>query len=272
MVQELLHVNATRIAREISSYGVIFNWRMINDTDTEKSEFEEDLDQEEQGICTQIFRDIDIREITGKVIDNLFIKERMYHDIQDIPILNRCIRNGYDGILFYGSSLFDEEECVTIRMAYRIQMPVLQKVFSDFPVIQKIRIRSFNGYAVAKRVSEEKESDHKESEEQEKQVYITKTGSVYHTNRNCTHLCISLSEIPSSFLSKVRNSHGGIYDPCEVCFHHGSVVPGKVYITKDGDCYHKNASCYTLQRYISSISLSEISGRRLCKRCQSFEK
>lgn len=275
MLQEMLHSNATKVAKEVSSYGTLFNLLMKeNDTDsiTDSTKVSNDTmvsetnHGTEQNLLSDAIGDIDISNIAGKVIDSFYLSQKLGTYLSDMTLVNRCIHGGYDGIQFYASSVFDEEECVTISMTYQIQMPIFQQVFPTLPVIQKVRMRSFNGYAVAKKVA------NSEEETAEEMVYITKNGQVYHNNRNCTHLCISVRALPSSQLSESRNKNNAKYGYCEYCFHRGDAIPTTVYVTDYGDRYHKNSDCSTITRTVLTVPLSEVEGKSLCKRCAAYHE
>ena len=52
-------------------------------------------------------------------------------------------------------------------------------------------------------------------EEQEEYVYITENGTVYHRERNCTHLTLSIELAGKDEVGQLRNESGGKYYPCE---------------------------------------------------------
>jgi hypothetical protein len=153
-------------------------------------------------------------------------------------------------------------------MTYRLKLPFATKILPSFPVIQTVRMRSFNGYAVASKVVYDNAGDQNTKEEM---VYVTENATVYHTNQNCTYLKLSTKSISSSMLTTARNKYGGKYRECEVCFTEGDLIPGTVFITEQGNCYHKNAACSSLKRTISMVPLSEVAHLPECKRCQSIK-
>lgn len=104
------------------------------------------------------------------------------------------------------------------------------------------------------------------TEDGERIVYVTESGSVYHLSRSCTHLDLSIRPIPVGTQGEYRNSSGGNYRVCEVC---GGPSPGQemVYITNEGDRYHSSLTCSGLKRTIYEIPISQAGGRRVCSRC-----
>ncbi len=97
-------------------------------------------------------------------------------------------------------------------------------------------------------------------------VYITPEGSVYHKNRDCTHLRLSVRQIASGTLEGERNSAGGRYTPCEYCVRRGQ-TGATVYVTDYGASYHNNRNCQGLKRTVMAVPLSQVGGRPGCSRC-----
>ncbi len=96
-------------------------------------------------------------------------------------------------------------------------------------------------------------------------VYITKDSEVYHLDRDCSHLKLTVREVSPDGISTLRNNSGGKYRPCEIC--HGSLSDGKLYITPEGDRYHGSITCSGLKRTVRAIPVSETGDRRPCSRC-----
>lgn len=271
MLQETLHKEGTKIVKDISSYGAIANV-LLKEQEEEINNIQKEQDDEKESTIWQAMGQFDSNIIKGNLIDSIYFLERMRSILKEHPLIHECIEGGYGGILFYGSSIFDEEECVTLTMAYKIKFPVFESIIPKFTTIQTIRMRSFNGFAVASRLPP-KEPDSAEGEEtqEETMVYITEHGKVYHTHPNCTYLRPSVTSCPIEAIQNMRNSNKGKYYPCERCFKKGSTIPDTVYITRTGNRYHKNAQCTAICHKIIKIPISQVGNRRLCKRCQKYE-
>lgn len=97
-------------------------------------------------------------------------------------------------------------------------------------------------------------------------VYITPEGTVYHRNRDCTYLRLSIRQVASGALDLERNASGGRYTPCEYCVRQGQ-PGGTVYVTDYGASYHNNRNCQGLKRTVMAVPLSQVGGRRGCSRC-----
>jgi len=97
-------------------------------------------------------------------------------------------------------------------------------------------------------------------------VYITPSGSVYHTNKNCSYLILSIHEIPSNQIDSQRNESGGKYYACEKCGEKGT--EGDFYITDYGDRFHTSINCSALMRNIMTVQLSTVLDRKQCSKCK----
>ncbi|MBQ6129276.1 MAG: hypothetical protein IJI51_06425 [Lachnospiraceae bacterium] len=96
-------------------------------------------------------------------------------------------------------------------------------------------------------------------------VYITEDSKVYHCDRNCRHLMITVRETSPGEIATVRNESGARYRPCEHC--HPKLSDEHLYITPQGDRYHNQITCSGLKRSVRRVRKSEAEGRRPCSRC-----
>ncbi len=96
-----------------------------------------------------------------------------------------------------------------------------------------------------------------------KKVYVTRYGTVYHTDPNCTHIKLGIQPSTKEEAEKARNVYGEKYKPCEICGGSG----GSVYITPDGNRYHSSLSCPGLKRTVQEMTLEEAGGLRPCSKC-----
>lgn len=172
-------------------------------------------------------------------------------------MLNRApVKGGAGGIDFSGSKL-SNREVIEITAAYEAKLPYDFFNIFDRRFCARCFMHTFIGY--------EKGLDERSVERKsEEYVYVTETGTVYHKDRECTYLRLSIKEVDRSALKDLRNSSGHKYYACRSC---GKAAGGKVYITSDGTCYHSSLSCHGLKRTVNSIPLSQAKGRRPCSRC-----
>ncbi len=105
----------------------------------------------------------------------------------------------------------------------------------------------------------------------EEMVYVSESGSVYHTNPQCSYVELSISQAAGADVESLRNQYGAKYAPCESCSK-GMPPAEIVYITGQGTRYHNLISCSRLKRTVWLIPLSETRGRPLCSRCRKNRK
>jgi Flp pilus assembly protein TadG len=210
-----------------------------------------------------ITRNLDV--LIAKSIDSTFFKVKMQEYLDVDMINNSCIKNGFTGIHTFMSSYMEEDNMVDIIIMYDIKLPILFIHTTDIPIIQRVRLRGWNGHQVAKKGSETSESS-----DDEDYVYITETGTVYHITKECTHLRLSINEISIDQVDAMRNDSGGKYKECELCDSFADKTSGKVvYITDTGEKYHYSLNCSGLKRTIITILKSQVGDRKLCSRCGS---
>ncbi|HCA70260.1 MAG TPA: hypothetical protein DEP17_07655, partial [Lachnospiraceae bacterium] len=172
-----------------------------------------------------------------------------------------CIENGYHGISFDNSVLFDEEDAIHIIVRYQIKIPIKLFGVKDIDMVQRVLLRAWTGYTVMSAYSMEEEENGEGMI-----VYVTKTGSVYHRNRECSHIKLSVRPV-TGIPSELRNENGAKYYPCEKCCTGEKDAFLTYYITSDGTRYHKQRDCPKIKRTVLEVKLSEVSGRAPCKRC-----
>lgn len=104
------------------------------------------------------------------------------------------------------------------------------------------------------------------SEEENRLVYVTEYGSVYHTRSECTYLELQIRRVPAALVPGMRNAGGERYHACEKCVGKGG-MHGLVYITGEGECYHNSSRCSGLTRKVHLVPVSEAEGMHICSRC-----
>lgn len=150
-----------------------------------------------------------------------------------------------------------EGEEIDLVAKYSVKLPFEILFLKKVNFIQRIRTRAFVG--VESRAGESGE---------DQIVYITETGRVYHLDKACTYLKLSISQALLSDIEQFRNEGGGKYKPCKSCIKKKSLLPGtKIYITNYGDRYHLNRTCSRIKRTIFESKLSEVGKRPACSKC-----
>lgn len=195
-------------------------------------------------------------EIVSTGLTDLYAINQILDYVGKSYLDRSCVENGAAGIR--GAVSFDGADRIKISVSYRVKplFPVIG--FQGFEMKQGYYGRLWTGYDV-----EEGRSDLTQNDPM---VYVTETGTVYHTNRECTYLNPSITRMDKELVGESRNQSGGKYHPCEICGMGGSGET--VYITDQGSSYHTVITCSGLKRTIYTIPLSQAEGRRRCSKCR----
>ncbi|MDD2972332.1 MAG: hypothetical protein PHE02_09415 [Lachnospiraceae bacterium] len=191
------------------------------------------------------------------MFQHLYVKEQVLEKADKVYLDHSPVVNGKEGITFLKSS-FMEEDIIDLVAEYKVQSMASLMGHARMPFMNRCRMRAWTGY------DNTKACDSTLSEDEE-YVYVTETGSAYHTNRNCTHLELSVTTASIKDLSDMRNDAGGKYYPCELCGNDNQ--SDMIIIARQGDRYHRSSACSGLKRTVYTIPLSETGGRTLCERC-----
>jgi len=169
---------------------------------------------------------------------------------------NSLIKNGEAGIFFFRSDIVNEKGDIDLIVTYRVEP--LFNIFGlgKMTFSNRVKVHSWKGYV-------------REKHEEDEYVYITDNASVYHTRRDCTHLCLTIDSVQISDLDNYRNKDGKIYKACKICGSEEN-ESGYVYITPYGEAYHTSLSCSGLKRTVYKVRLSEVHGLEECERCRNY--
>lgn len=155
------------------------------------------------------------------------------------------------------SEIFSSEDEIDVVVTYSVSSWSGLAGFSSFRMANRYYGHIWNGYRIP--------DDPDRSEQELDIVYVTENGQVYHEDRNCTHLKLSVREVSRIEAENSVNQWGKGYSPCEKC------KPGSVsltlYITEEGDRYHADRGCSGLKRTVFSVTRDSVAGYRACSRC-----
>ena len=167
--------------------------------------------------------------LAGAALTSLYARGQILEYTGREYLEQSCVVGGAGGVSLAGSSVMEEGDIIDLQVSYR----------------------------VTRYVSDLKEED--------PMVYITKAGTVYHVNRNCTYLNPSVEMTSVEAVTDRRNPSGAKYHPCELC--DGELAQGQVYITSQGNRYHSRIQCSGLKRTIYTVPLSEVHEKGVCSKC-----
>lgn len=170
--------------------------------------------------------------------------------LHDYNLPERYVKGGKAGVSLLRSNVSD---CyIDLQADYYIRLPVNFFTVKGIAVSQSSKSRKWTG-------------DRDEGEEDD-YVYVTETGTVYHRDRMCHYLDLSIRIVNFEDIKGLRNKGGHKYYACGECVA-GKNTGGTVYITDYGTAYHASLSCSGLKRTIYLIPLSDVGGRGPCSKC-----
>lgn len=137
---------------------------------------------------------------------------------------------------------------------------------ADYQVKLPIRFFAVDGVRISQSSCSRKWTGDADDGVQEDYVYVTETGTVYHRNRKCPYLDLSIQAVQYDDLAGLRNKSEHKYYACSQCVAK-NVNLGMVYITDYGTCYHVSLTCSGLKRTVYMIPVSETGGKGPCSKC-----
>jgi hypothetical protein len=257
-IQECIQSGITEVAKEASRYGFIYE-DVMNSQEVDSEEEDKDTKTKKD---TE--KDTSKKSICKTIVDGSFLQIRLGEHLDQCNFNDDCIVGGKTGIVMFLSSFMEDEETIDVVAVYHIKIPIAIIKVNGFTMVSRVRTRAFIG--LDQRDEGEDSSGNDENDE-DQIVFITETGTVYHKSKECSHLKLSISSSTLSQLKLVRNQNGGIYKPCEKCADNNRNDNKTVFITKEGNRYHISLDCSGLKRTIFSVPLSQVVGKRPCKRC-----
>lgn len=162
------------------------------------------------------------------------------------------IRGGRAGISLLSSQLTGDE--IVLRASYEIRVPCVMLGSYSFHFEQCAQSRKWIG----------NQSFVQDGMSDDEWVYVTPYGTVYHRDRTCRFLDLSIHAVSRQSLVALRNKDGNIYQKCESC---GNSKNAMVYVTDYGICYHDSLVCSGLKRTIYMVKLSQVGGKNACSKC-----
>jgi hypothetical protein len=213
---------------------------------------EDDEKDEENRGQNSLIQEIGDIAFTYTYVKNAVIKYTGKDYLDSSPLLK-----GVDGLVFAESDIFTGDDTFEITMTYAVGSWIQYVGIRPFCMANKYYGHIWNGYDLKTSSTDDAEY---------MTVYIAENATVYHINRKCTHLRLTIREVKASAISDERNAYGNRYGLCEKCGK--GVAPYTFYVGKEGDKYHYKKDCPGLSRTVFSMSLKEAEEKyRACSRC-----
>lgn len=211
-----------------------------------------------EGMDTEDYRTVlDIVEngVTEGLIKNTVI-DALREEFFETP----WIRGGREGIHVVITP-WVETGIVDVLLYYELD-PVFNIFGLDgIPIVARARLRQWTG--TTKVVHEKEEEQGGEGTV----AYVTASGTVYHTYRDCTYISVALSSVLYKDIASKRNASGARYYPCTTCCGQLS-EDTPVYISKYGDRFHQDSSCRNVYHNIREIPIEDVGSRAWCSKCR----
>lgn len=204
-------------------------------------------------LCEEV-QDLSIRCLDGHNEAISTVRDDLLNILDSYQVGYSYVENGRDGIELDGSRL-DNDEYIELVVSY-----VYKPLGADFlgimviPMSQSCVVHNWCGYIYG--YFDQDDSEY---------VYITKDSNVYHLNRECSHIKLTIVTVDGDEVNNIRNENGAKYYRCSSC--HSSENDRVLYVTTDGTKFHNSVTCSGLKRTVMAIKIANIGDRRPCKRC-----
>lgn len=176
-------------------------------------------------------------------------------------VLKTPDRKAVKGCSFLASSFLKDGSTIDLILTYQPDLPfsLIRVPLNLF--VQRAQVRGWTGRTGTASVSGADSQD-----EEHTQVYVTDHGTVYHTDPDCSHLKLTITQISKDRLGTARSLSGARYRRCQYC---GKAAAGQssVYVNPYGECYHSSPSCPGLTRSISTVDISDVGAMHECSDC-----
>ena len=199
------------------------------------------------------------RGMSGIALSSTYVRGQIIDFAGEQYLDQSPLKDGRNSLQFWESEMFGDEDEIDIIVTYSVSPWSSLIGFSSFRMANRYYSHVWNGYGV--------QGEDSEPSAETKTVYVTETGTVYHTTESCTHLRLSTQPVTASEIGTFRNQNGGKYYPCTRCANGG--MPTVLYITKEGDRYHFTRECSGLKRTVTAMPLkaAKQAGYVPCSRC-----
>ncbi len=185
-----------------------------------------------------------------------YVQGKLWGDCPSSYLREMKVIHGMAGMKITEAKIREEGELLTFRAEFGIQ--------TVFPYPAPKQVRTFCRVSARAWTGRDDSPAGAGGNRDGNWVYKTVSGSVYHTNPDCSYLNPSISGVTRDEVRQRRNMDGEIYRACGLCSGKGS---GVVYITDTGNRYHTDLGCSGLKRTILTVPQKDIGDCPLCSKC-----
>lgn len=240
------------VGKQLSVYGYALE-AMKEKNETERGRVRQTEKQSESAADAALWD-----KLSGVAFSYAYIRGEMVKYAGENYLNESPMTHGADGLQFLESEIWGDGDCFEIIATYSVSPWMSLAGFRSFRMVNKYYGHIWNGYEIP--VKDEMQEGDRDT------VYMTQHGEVYHENRNCSYLNLSVSEADRSEVEQLRNENGTEYTLCAGCkdAERGS----KVYVTKEGRRFHYDRECSGLKRTVYSVLKITVKDKYpACKRC-----
>ncbi len=164
---------------------------------------------------------------------------------------------------FLNSSYMKEGDRIRLVLTYQAKpkYSLITLPFTFF--VQKAVVRGWTGAKGSANGAAVRDA----ADSSNRTVYVTDSGTVYHTDPNCSHLKVTVIPTTEEGLTSARNKSGSKYKKCPHCGRSGA-VGGQYYIDPYGERWHTSLSCPSLKRSVNTVTLDACEHLRECADCK----
>ena len=189
--------------------------------------------------------------------------------VSKVRILSSLDRDAVKLPIFERADISDDG-IIDFELDYRMKMPFKVMGISDIPMQSRVYRRTWIGSDGGRGREEYGGSqagdsgDGSVNDKDNITVYVGKTSTRYHMDKNCHYLSNKLQAVDASEIDELRNTGGAKYHPCESCRPGNS---GTVYIMSSGTAYHSSENCKSVIAYVEEVKLSDVEHLGPCSYC-----
>lgn len=184
---------------------------------------------------------------------DFYIGNRIRDSVGEDYLDSSPLVNGSKGLQLWETGLSSTGNELDIKLTCQVGPLSALVGFWPFRLTNRCYVRLWNGY------------DLSETTEQIIYVYVAENGVVFHRDRDCTHLQLSVHGASREALKDLRNQWGQKYSACEKCGK--GEMPDMLYVTEEGHCYHYREDCSGIKRTVRSLTPEEAAEYPPCSRC-----
>lgn len=185
-------------------------------------------------------------------ISGFYIRNRILDYVGENYLDQSPLARGSRSLQLWESDMLEGDR-LDIKLTYSVEPVISLAGFRGFRMANRYTVHLWNGYDLTGET------------EKGQVVYMTEYGEVWHRDRNCTYLQLTIKDISRDAVGDARNRWGDRYTACGKCRE--EEMPEVVYVTPDGVRFHWSSGCPGLKRTVRAVPVAEAEGYPPCSRC-----